>query len=258
MPAQHPALTTFKASRITSPRTSGALSTSSEYETDSPYFPTSANQSVLDTPHVAWARPWTTQNVTWGRHWTTPDLTWVRNWTIHDLREAELLVEYPVRLGHLCISEAPAAFDRLILNESVKQPTVVQIEQLQEGLELKLAKPIASRLTELRNARLEEESEDIRAESVSEFISFIANHPKLRLPDIVLSPEGNIIAEWANGRGRLFSVHFLGNGQARVVVFVPDPSDPRSTLRASSLALVGSILLLSRNYGTDRWVLEEH
>ena len=253
MPAQHPALTTFKASRITSPRTSGALSTSSEYETDSPYFPTSANQSVLDTPHVAWARPWTTQDVTWAPHWTTQDLTWVRHWTTPDLTWVRNW-----NLGHLCISEAPAAFDRLILNESVKQPTVVQIEQLQEGLELKLAKPIASRLTELRNARLEEESEDIRAESVSEFISFIANHPKLRLPDIVLSPEGNIIAEWANGRGRLFSVHFLGNGQARVVVFVPDPSDPRSTLRASSLALVGSILLLSRNYGTDRWVLEEH
>ena len=77
----------------------------------------------------------------------------------------------------------------------------------------------------------------------------------LAYPDVVLTPQGNIRAQWRLDRNRYFALEFLEGEEVHFVVFAPDPKHPYKTLRASGLATVDSVLELVRPYGVHDWVL---
>src|SRR3989442_15297083 len=116
MPTQNAALANFeKAFGIgrVPPQTSVAPSTSTIYETQNMWPPTSANPAKWNVSYSALVYPW----------------------QIHNSPEAGFVFGYPVRFGVLRTSEGTAAFDYLILDEPATKPAVNQIEQLREESE---------------------------------------------------------------------------------------------------------------------------
>jgi hypothetical protein len=91
--------------------------------------------------------------------------------------------------------------------------------------------------------------------SLMGLITLLERTPGLAYPDVVLTPQGNIRAQWRRDRNRHFALEFLGGDDARFVVFASDPRHPYKTLRASGLATVDSVLELVRPYGVLDWVL---
>ena len=96
----------------------------------------------------------------------------------------------------------------------------------------------------------------IAPESLQDFVAFLESTLKLVYPGVVLTPSGNIQAEWRNGKNRHFAVEFVGSGDVHFVVFAPDPKDAYKTIRASGMATVASLTDIVRPYGVDSWVTE--
>jgi len=79
------------------------------------------------------------------------------------------------------------------------------------------ASRVAERIALLRESFLEDEQRDISIESLRFFSRFLAQNPHLRTPNLLLSPQGEIIARWRGLGERLTSIHFLPDGRVRLL-----------------------------------------
>jgi hypothetical protein len=93
--------------------------------------------------------------------------------------------------------------------------------------------------------------------SVRDLIAFLADHPELAYPGVVLTQEGNVRIQWRRTRGEHFAVEFVGDGDVRFVIFAPDPSRPDKTARVSGSATVDSLMRLAEPYDVLRWASEQ-
>ena len=93
----------------------------------------------------------------------------------------------------------------------------VETERQREAAE-KIRKAYASRIEELRGYVLEDEI-DIREESEQDFWAFVESLPSSRQANLVLCDNGNLKAVWRDGKGALFGIQFMGNGQGEYVIF---------------------------------------
>jgi hypothetical protein len=89
-------------------------------------------------------------------------------------------------------------------------------------------------------------------------IAFFVHHPQLAWPQIVLSPEGHLTAQWREGRGKLLSLRFVGDEDVQFVIFAPDPRRPYKTARVSGRASADSVMELAKPYGVLAWAGENH
>ena len=89
--------------------------------------------------------------------------------------------------------------------------------------------PLISRIRTLaRLAAEEEDQEAIRSGSLTGFLRFLYVHRSriwLR-PQLVLTPEGHLRAEWRKTRDYRIAVRFLDKDRVTFVSFTPDPRDP--------------------------------
>jgi hypothetical protein len=139
---------------------------------------------------------------------------------------------------------------------SRRQPSVAGlILNVREQFKGEFAERLAKRLDYLAKLNEEESPKQapIAPESLQDFVAFLESTPKLVYPDVVLTPSGNIQAEWRKGKNRHFAVEFAGSGDVHFVVFAPDPKDPYKTIRASGMATVASLLDIVCPYGVDSW-----
>jgi hypothetical protein len=142
---------------------------------------------------------------------------------------------------------------------SPRQPSVAElILNVKERFRAEFAERLANRLDYLAKISQEEypEQASIAPESLQDVVAFLESTPKLVYAGVVLTPSGNIQAEWRKGKNRHFAVEFLGNGDVHFVVFAPDPKDPYKTIRASGMATVASLMDIVRPYGVDSWATE--
>lgn len=126
---------------------------------------------------------------------------------------------------------------------SPRQPLVAElILHVRERFRAAFAEHLAKRLDYLVKISQEEypEQAPIAPESLQHFVAFLESTPKLACPGVVLTPSGNIQAEWRKGKNWHFAVEFVGSGDVHFVVFAPDPKDPYKTIRASGMATVAS------------------
>ncbi|MCI0558234.1 MAG: hypothetical protein MN733_07040 [Nitrososphaera sp.] len=93
----------------------------------------------------------------------------------------------------------------------------------------------------------------ISPQSLQDFIEFFQFIPSLVYPNVVLTREGNIRAEWSRARNQYFAGEFMGDGNVRFVVFAPDPKHPEKTTRVSGLTSADSLMELVRPYGVLDW-----
>jgi hypothetical protein len=139
---------------------------------------------------------------------------------------------------------------------SPRQLSVAElILHVRERLRSEFAERLANRLDYLAKISQEEypEQAPIAPESLQDFVAFLESTPKLVYPDVVLTPSGNIQAEWRKGKNRHFAVEFVGSGDVHFMVFAPDPKDPYKTIRASGMATVASLTDIVRPYGVESW-----
>ena len=98
-------------------------------------------------------------------------------------------------------------------------------------------------LTLLKDAKEEDEfSVGISPGSLLNFYSFISKHADLKRQKLALTPENNIYASWKTGKDKVFSIHFLANGDARFVIFKPSDRHPDKPIRLSGIAPVDDLM----------------
>jgi len=117
---------------------------------------------------------------------------------------------------------------------------------------------MAQRLEELEKIA-EEEAPDqapIDLGSLLGFLRFLEETAERRLkcPEIVLTPAGQIRAEWGDVSSRFFAVRFIGSEDAHVVVIAPDPANPRKTVRLSASCDLNSIMQLADPCRVAEWI----
>jgi hypothetical protein len=117
---------------------------------------------------------------------------------------------------------------------------------------------LAARLAELQTAVQEEEADGsgITVESLQHFFEFLKAHPTLRCPALSVTPERNIYASWKSGANRVFSVHFLPDGNVRFVIFCPNDKHSGETIRLTGAATVDVLMSVAEPHGVLSWASE--
>lgn len=116
---------------------------------------------------------------------------------------------------------------------------------------------LANRLLTLFNDAKEEDpaSVAIAVESLRNFYDFLRTHSNLKCPVLSLTPDNNIYASWRGEANRLFSVHFLPNGDARFVIFKPNDRHPERQIRISGSTTADILSEIVEPYDVFSWVL---
>ena len=112
-----------------------------------------------------------------------------------------------------------------------------------------------SLLTLFHDAKEEDtNSPGIAVGSLRHFYSFLQSNTKLKCPTLSLTPEYNIYSTWREEKNRLFSVHFLPNGDARFVIFKPNNKHPERKIRISGTATTDVLKETVAPYGVWDWI----
>ena len=117
---------------------------------------------------------------------------------------------------------------------------------------------LANRLVVLFKDAKEDDitSPGISVGSLRYFINFFQLHTNLKRPTISLTPEYNIYASWRSEQNRVFSVHFLPNGDARFVIFKPNKNHPKQQVRISVITTTDVLVETVSPFGVLDWISE--
>ncbi len=116
----------------------------------------------------------------------------------------------------------------------------------------------ANKLLTLHNDAKEEDSDSsgIALGSLRYFYNFLQLHANLKCPIISLTPDNNIYASWREEQNRVFSVHFLPNGDVRFVIFKPNERHPGRQIRISGTATTDTLMETITPNGLRDWITE--
>lgn len=132
------------------------------------------------------------------------------------------------------------------------------IFQIRKSLSIRYHESLANRLLALFNDAKEEDSASlgIGVGSLRNFYNFFRLHTKLKCPTISLTPDYNIYASWRGEQNRVFSVHFLPNGDARFVIFKPNDRHPERQIRLSGIATTDVLMETVTPDSVSDWISE--
>ncbi len=138
------------------------------------------------------------------KFWITPEV-------VHEGRKAHV--------SDWAESEDPYTQENLLDNEEDQVQEL--IFRIRKSFSIPYHESLANRLLTLFNDAKEEDSISlgIAAGSLRNFYNFLHLHTNLKCPTISLTPDYNIYASWRGERNRVFSVHFLPNGDARLNLY---------------------------------------
>jgi hypothetical protein len=130
------------------------------------------------------------------------------------------------------------------------------IFQIRKSLSITCHESLANRLLTLFNDAKEEDSASlgISVGSIRNFYNFFRLHTNLKYPTISLTPDYNIYASWRGEQNRVFSVHFLPNGDARFVIFKPNDRHPGRQIRLSGTATTDTLIKTVESSGVWDWI----
>jgi hypothetical protein len=166
------------------------------------------------------------------------------------LANLEEVIQFTIGQGGSMATQQPSTAEE----QSVEQI----IWHIRTTLVLPYRVRLASRLSELQRAVQEEEFDGagISVGSVQHFVKFIEAYPTLRCPAISVTPARNIYASWKSGSERVFSIHFLPEGEVRFVLFHPNYKHPGQTIRLSGTATVDVVMSIAATQGVLDWASE--
>ena len=155
-------------------------------------------------------------------------------------------------------AEKEDPFTQVDLLDSEEDMAQEIIYRIKTTLSVPYRERLANRLLTLVNDAKEEDpcSPGITVGSLRSFYNFFQSHPNLKYPAISLMPEDNIYASWRSEQNRLFSVHFLPNGDTRFVIFKPNERHPDKQIRISGTATTDILMETVTPYGVWDWISE--
>lgn len=115
---------------------------------------------------------------------------------------------------------------------------------------------LANKLLALFNDAKEEDTDSIGITlgSIRYFYNFLQLYTNLKVPVISLTPDNNIYASWRYDQNRVFSVHFLPNGDVCFVVFKPNYKHPERKIRFSGTATIDTLRETVASSGVWDWI----
>lgn len=132
------------------------------------------------------------------------------------------------------------------------------IFRIRTSLLIPYREKLADRLVTLFYEAKEEDfaSVGIAVGSLRNFYNFLRLYTNLKCPTISLTPENNIYASWKAGQNRVFSVHFLPDGDTRFVMFKPNDLHPERQVRISGTVTADFLMASVTPYGAEGWIYE--
>ena len=145
-----------------------------------------------------------------------------------------------------------------ILLENEEDQVQELIFQIRKSLSITYHESLANRILILFNDAKEEDPDclGIAAESLRNFYNFFRLHTNLKCPTISLTPDYNIYASWRGEQNRVFSVHFLPNGDVRFVIFKPNDRHPGRQIRLSGIATTDVLMETVAPDSVSDWTSE--
>ncbi|GJL78822.1 MAG: hypothetical protein NPINA01_18110 [Nitrospinaceae bacterium] len=149
-----------------------------------------------------------------------------------------------------------------ILDESRDEDSKIRkyISFIRRSLNYPFGLKLADRISYLfdlskEDAMEEEGEEEMSSESLKYFVYFIQSVPNLNYPDVVLTPDGNIVAEWRVDQNRHFNVEFMEDKYTHFVIFAPNQFDSQRPIRMSGVAPWEELIDLIHAQKVASWVL---
>jgi len=164
--------------------------------------------------------------------------------------------ESVTQIGFFLGNKNPITQTALLKNEDDQvQELIFQIKRL---ISIPYKDNLANKLLTLFNDAKEEDplSLGMSARSLRIFIDFFLSHTNLKCPTISLTPDYNIYASWRCEQNRVFSVHFLPNGDARFVIFKPNNRHPERITRISGVSTTDILMETVIPNHIEKWMSE--
>jgi len=132
------------------------------------------------------------------------------------------------------------------------------ITTIQTTSNLGFAGRLAARLNDLYESSQEEfpDQQPMSSRSLQDFLTLIRSVPGITHPQIVLTYEGNIRAEWTKSHTKHFAVEFLGDNRTKFVIFAPDTNNPYRINRVSGFSTLASLLEIAFPYNVLSWAVD--
>ena len=147
-------------------------------------------------------------------------------------------------------------FTQVDLLDSEEDQVKELIFRIRTSKSIPYRQSLANRLFTLFYDAKEEDpaSLGISAGSLRNFYKFLLLHTNLKCPTISLAPDYNIYASWRGEQKRIFSVHFLPNGDARFVIFIPNVRHPERQIRISGAVTTDILMETVAPYHVCDWI----
>jgi hypothetical protein len=162
--------------------------------------------------------------------------------------------------GHLVdptIRVFDSPFDALDEKLADEVQVMMLIDFIRKGSKIKFAHELANRLYYLHDIVNEDPDEiPISIESLRNFISFLQDTSNLKNPSVVITPSGEIRAQWRTAPNRHFAAAFLPSGDARFVIFKPNPKDPDKIDRFSGITSTDALMETVQPHGILEWAAQ--
>jgi hypothetical protein len=125
-------------------------------------------------------------------------------------------------------------------------PFANALNDIRRLVQIPFAHELAQRLKNLRSWSLEDDGKDIDHESLRSFVAFLQVEAIRKRPDLTLTPERRVFAQWNPQKGRLFSLEFYGGNFVRFVILDKDTTNRDSPIRMSGRIEVGSVRRIAK------------
>jgi len=151
-----------------------------------------------------------------------------------------------------------ATFTKTDLIENKDDETKNLITRIRSNSLLSCREQLANRLAELFSDSKEEDSDSvgINADSLRSFNTLLTSYPKLKCPEISLTPDNDIYISWKREQDKLFSVHLFPNGDSRFVLFFPNDLHPGRSIRISGSTTTDKLFETVSSQGVLDWIQE--
>ncbi len=198
------------------------------------------DDSPINDPYIGtWSLLQKPRTVPKSKFWITPSRVWKD--------QNSLISDWPE-------NEDPFTQANLLNNEEDQVQEL--IFQIRKSLPITYHESLANRILILFNDAKEEDPDclGIAAESLRNFYNFFRLNTNLKHPTISLTPDYNIYASWRGEQNRVFSVHFLPNGDTRFVIFKPNDKHPERKIRLSGTATSDTLIKTVESSGVWDWI----
>ena len=100
---------------------------------------------------------------------------------------------------------------------------------------------LAARIESLQGSFAEDyEGRQLSPSSLDGLIDFLEASPPSGYPDLTLTPAGDCYAEWRTSHSKV-AIEFLASGDARYLVFRPNPRHPQRTDRLTGMTTTDAL-----------------